>query len=85
MLNKVITIGRVKQIRENNLVIEIAGINKDDEPILVPCEIEDNIVINIKQYCKPGDIVGIKGKLENKKGLIIKVEKISFLTSKSED
>lgn len=85
MLNQVIIIGRVKQIRENNLVIAIEGINKNDEPILVPCEIEDNIVTNTKQYCKPGDIVGIKGKLENKKGLIIKVEKISFLTSKSED
>ena len=37
----------------------------------------------IEEYCKPGDMLGIKGKIKHPNKLV--AEKISFLSSRKED
>lgn len=42
-----------------------------------------SIATNVKEYCKKGDLVGVKGRLTTKKNnIIIIADKISFLASK---
>ena len=41
-----------------------------------------SITTNVKEYCKKGDLVGVKGRLTTKKNNIIVIaDKISFLAS----
>ena len=41
---------------------------------------------SVNEYCKKGDIVGVKGRLENVNDvLIVKAEKITFLSSRTQD
>ena len=60
----------------------------------IECLLWDNVAINTSNYCHKGDIVGIKGRLQSrtiekdeKKQTILEViaEKVTFLTSKSEN
>lgn len=59
------------------------------ETDFITCRLAGSIATNTLEYCKVGDVVGIKGRLENendtKQTLIVIVEKITFLSSKKED
>jgi single-strand DNA-binding protein len=62
------------------------------ETDFVDCVIWDGIANNVGEYCKKGDVIGVRGRLqtslyEDKEGKTMKnldvvAEKISFLTSK---
>lgn len=59
------------------------GIYEND---IIPCYISGNIATNTCEYCRKGDIVGIKGKLEMKDNkLMVIAEKITFLSSNTQD
>ena len=54
----------------------------------------DGVASNTAEYCKKGDIIGVKGRLqtdtfekdgETKKALNVVAEKVTFLSSKSKD
>ena len=53
----------------------------------IPVKLFDSIAENTKEYCKKGDLVGVKGRIERlaNEELTIVVEKISFLSTKKED
>jgi len=65
------------------------------ETDFINCILWDGLAININEYCKKGDLVGIRGRLQtysyekddiNHKGIEVIVEKLSFLSSvKRED
>lgn len=94
MLNQVVLVGRItKEIEINesgNGVLELA-VNrsfKNEEGIYETDFIEivlfsGNLVDNVKEYCRKGDIVGTKGRLqvENDK-LVVVSDKITFLSSR---
>ena len=59
----------------------------------IRCIVWDNVASNTSEYCKKGDIVGLKGRLQSrlverneKKENIMEVigEKVTFLTSSKE-
>lgn len=108
MLNQVVLVGRlVKDIEvrtgENDvkysfmtLAIPRSYKNHDGiyETDFIECVLWNNIASNTAEYCKKGDIVGIKGRLEsrikeenniNKTIIQVVAEKVTFLSSKKEE
>ena len=104
MINNVILLGRLTKDPElitsekgnKRLVINLAvdrdyknqdGIYETD---FVECILWNNVASNTASYCKKGDIIGIKGRIEsrilekenNKSILQVIAEKVTFLSSK---
>ena len=109
MLNQVVLVGRLtkevevkelddgKKVGNLSLAIPRSFKNAEGEyeTDFVKCTIWDSIAENTSEYCKKGDIVGVKGRIqsssfENEEGnkefrLDIVAEKVTFLSSKSKD
>lgn len=93
MLNQVVLVGRLtKEVElkegENYLELAVPRSPKNENGISVAdvfkFKIGDRLAENTAQYCRTGDIVGIKGRLKNEDGKInVEVEKVTFLSSKS--
>ena len=103
MLNQTVLVGRLTQDLKEELIdderkayyitIAVQRNYKNEDGVyetdFVPIELGDNIGKNVCSYCKKGDILGIKGRLEsfqNEDKNIIKLiaEKVTFLSSKQE-
>ncbi len=104
MLNQVILVGRLvrdievnksesgKDIATCTLAIPRPFKNKDGviETDFIDCTLWNLVAINTSNYCKKGDIVGIKGRLQTKdvnlqddkkrKVLQVIAEKVTFLS-----
>lgn len=77
MLNQLVLLGRIDTINDNNIII-----NNSD--ILYTITFNGNDIINnVKEYCKHGDLVGVKAKLG--KDNVIIADKITFLSSKNQN
>ena len=58
--------------------------NGEYETDFFPISLWNNIAESTSQYCRKGDLVGIKGRLQSKDNTIsIVAERVSFLSSKS--
>jgi single-strand DNA-binding protein len=80
-------IGRLaKDVREDGITLAVQRSFKNEdgkyETDMIECTFDgqSNIAKNTQEYCKKGDLVGIKGSL--RQGGIVAIEKISFLASK---
>lgn len=84
MLNQVVLVGRIMDIKDNVLKMNIP--ERDAEDIRVNVELTEDMVNNMREYVAVGDLVGVKGKIVNnaRKGMKIKASKITFLSSKGE-
>ena len=106
MLNQVILVGRLtsdlevtemedgKKVTSINLAVQRSFKNADDEydTDFIRCVLWNQIATNTSEYCKCGDIVGIRGRLQvsnytdpdgNKKYVTeVIAEKVTFLSSK---
>ncbi len=96
MLNQIVVVGRMvsdPQINEteNGKVATITlavprsykNENGEYETDFIPCVLWKGIATNTCEYCKKGDLIGIKGRMqsiENKLEII--AEKVTFLSSK---
>ena len=99
MLNQVVLVGRLtsdleakeledgKKVTNMTLAIPRSFKNADGEyeTDFVECTLWNNIAENTTEYCRKGDLVGVKGRLQ--KGsedneLKIIAEKVTFLQSK---
>ncbi|MBR2784715.1 MAG: single-stranded DNA-binding protein [Clostridia bacterium] len=109
MLNQVVLVGRLtsdlevknleddKKVTSMTLAIPRSFKNADGEyeTDFVECTLWGNIAENTAEYCRKGDIVGVKGRLqtnnyEKEDGskvfkLDVVAEKVTFLSSKSKD
>ena len=97
MLNNYVLVGRLKEIREEEkatvLTIVTPQTFKNIDGLYdnnyFDVRTYGNIAESTKKYCKKGDIIGIKvrlQKLENESNISIIAEKITFLSSrKAED
>ena len=95
MLNQVVCVGRIASIKRNeyddnqvNMKITIPRSYKNDngeyDTDIIPINLYSEIAKNTIEYCKVGDIVGIKGRLINIMDLIeIQAERVTFLSSNS--
>lgn len=74
--NVVILIGKLIEILEHELVIQITG-----EADLVPISVGQNIIDSVKAYNQIGNIMGVKGKIKAKDSrVIIEANKITFMS-----
>ena len=92
MLNQVVLVGRIESMETVDEVTTVTIIvprayknvdgNYDSDHI--PIQITGNIATNTLQYCKVGDLIGVRGALRNV-GISDKVEvvaeKVTFLSS----
>lgn len=107
MLNQTVIIGRIvkdpeivetengKKVTNLNLAVPRSYKNVDGEyeTDYIPCVLWQGIAENVVTYCKKGDLVGIKGRLETNsyekeeiKHYVMQLiaEKVTFLSSKKE-
>ena len=74
--NVVLLIGKLIEILEHELVIQITG-----EEDLVPISVGQNIIDAVKAYDQIGNIMGVRGKIKAKDSrVIIEANKITFMS-----
>lgn len=81
MTNFFVLVGRLKEIRENGIVLEIK--TPKNEIFTTEVKLSTNIMENSSKYWEAGDLVGIKGYIE--KGNVITAERVIFLSNKERD
>lgn len=81
MINFIALTGRLKEIREKGIVLEVR--TPKNETLTTEVELSTNIMENSSKYCEVGDLVGIKGYIE--KGNVITAERVTFLSNKERD
>lgn len=86
MLNQVAIVGRlIDQPLEDRITLACPRSYKNEEGIyetdFITCRIMKGISDNVKEYCKKGDVVGIRGRIQTADGLEIIAEKVTFLSS----
>ena len=101
MLNQIVLVGRITktpEMMENqdgskfaiiNLAIPRTFKNENGEydTDFIDCTLWKDIAENVCEYCKKGDMVGIRGRIQNLNNtaqLQLIAEKVSFLSSKEE-
>ena len=96
MLNQIVLVGRIKEIKEEkeNVIVKLSVNNSfknmhgEYEENLIDCKLYKGIAEKTKEYCKTGDVIGVKGrlqKLENDKELTVIAERVSFLSARKEE
>ena len=88
MHNMVYLIGRMKSLKDNHMELAVGRSFKNEKGIyetdIIDCELGGTIGDNLREYCRKGDLICIKGWL--KQGGIVVIEKASFLsTAKRKD
>lgn len=82
MLNQAVLVGRVYEIinaKNNEVTITLAVKNFENQDNID--FVKFTLYKNFAEYCKKGDIIGVKGKLSTiNDNLTIIVEKITFLS-----
>lgn len=108
MLNQAILVGRLvadpevkelesgKQVSTITLAVQRSYKNEEGvyETDFITCNLWNVIAQNTSEYCKKGDIIGVKGRIqtdtyekdgETKYAMNVVAEKVTFLSSKSHD
>lgn len=100
MLNQIVLCGRLvsdPQINETENERKVTTItlavsrsykneNGEYDTDFIPCILWNAIATNTCEYCKKGDIVGVKGRIQTTENKIeIIAEKVTFLSSKSKE
>lgn len=100
MLNQIILVGRLVQdpeikelengMRISYITLAVPRSFKNSDGIyetdFINCIVWNNIADNVKEYCKKGDVIGVKGRIQtkqedNKNIIEIVAEKVTFLNS----
>lgn len=104
MLNQVVMVGRLTSDPEINEVendrkvatITLAvprsykNVNGEYDTDFIKCILWNGIAENTAEYCKKGDVVGVKGRIQttnvdDKIVMEVVAEKVSFLSSRKEE
>lgn len=100
MLNQIILVGRLVDkpiVEENengqkiatvNLAVPRSFKNSDGEyeTDFIPCILWNSVAATTCEYCRKGDLIGIKGRLQcTTDKLNVIAEKVTFLSSKKTD
>ena len=84
-LNRCLLLGRYKSttIIDDNVSCLVIVINDEDGDLTIPIITSTDVAKKITNSCEEDSLIGIKGKIDaDENGLIIRAEKISFLSHK---
>lgn len=103
MLNQIMLVGRLVQdpqikelenkIKTSCITLAVSRCYKNSDGIyetdFIPCILYKDIAEKTVEYCKKGDIIGVKGRIqtrqeEDKNIIEIVAEKVTFLSSRKE-
>ena len=96
MMNQVILVGRItSDVKDNNVTIAVNRSFKNADGVyetdFISIELFGAIGQNMAEYCKKGDIIGVKGRLQTKNSedgkliTYIVAEKVTFLSSRKNE
>lgn len=81
-MNQSVAVGRIKSIGEDVFTISVTHL--DDGPYTIPCKASADMMKHIKDYCKIGHLIGIKGYLKSEPDTLqvyLWADKVTFLSS----
>ena len=85
-MNNVILVGRITSFEGNEVTISITRNYKNEDGIYmsdsIPVWLSANIGEKMKEFCRIGDVIGVKGRLENRGEVVVMAEKVSFVSPK---
>ena len=84
-LNRCLLLGRYKSttIIDDNISCLVIVINDEDGDLTIPIITSTDVAKKITNSCEEDSLIGINGKIyADENGLIIRAEKISFLSHK---
>lgn len=96
MLNQVVLVGRlshdleIKEIEENekelDMILSIPRSFKNSEGIyetdFINCKVYGNMANNVLDYCKKGDLLGVRGRLQVvDNNMLVVVDRVTFSSS----
>ena len=87
MLNQVILVGRIKEIKDYEIKLAVSRSykNKDGkyETDVITINMTQKIGDNVQEFCHKGDILGVKGHIERHNRIF--ADKVTFLTSHTKE
>ena len=96
MLNQTVLVGRIvsdpeinetkndKKVTTIPLAVQRSYKNEEGEYAtdFIPCVLWDGVTQNVVEYCKKGDLIGVKGRIQSSVDKIqVIAEKVTFLSS----
>lgn len=88
-MNFITLVGRITSFKGNEVTVSVNRNYKNEDGIymsdLIPVCLGINMTDQMTKYCKIGDVIGVKGRLENRDGIIVMAEKVSFISSKKSE
>lgn len=96
MLNQTVLVGRIvsdpeinetkndKKVTTIPLAVQRSCKNEEGEYAtdFIPCVLWDGVAQNVVEYCKKGDLIGVKGRIQSSVDKIqVIAEKVTFLSS----
>ena len=85
-MNNVVIVGRIASFKGNEVTISVTRNYKNEDGIyisdLIPIWLSANIGEKMKEFCRIGDVIAVKGRLENKGDVVVMAEKVSFMSPK---
>ena len=95
-MNHIVLVGRLTKDPENvilesgkivsNVILAVQRSYKNEEgeytTDFIPCVLWDGVAQNVVEYCKKGDLIGIKGRIQSTADKIeLIAERVTFLSS----
>ena len=88
-MNNVILVGRITSFEGNGVTISITRNYKSEDGIYmsdsIPVRLSANIGEKMKEFCKIGDVIGVKGRIENRGEVVVMAEKATFVSPKKSE
>ena len=85
-MNNVILVGRIISFEGDEVIISVTRNYKNEDGIYmsdsIPVRLSANIGEKMKEFCKIGDVIGVKGRIENRGEVVVMAEKATFVSPK---
>ena len=85
-MNNVILVGRITSFEGNEVIVSITRNYKNEDGIYmsdsIPVRLSANIGEKMKEFCRIGDVIGVKGRIENRGEVVVMADKVSFISAK---
>ena len=88
-MNTIVLVGRITSFEGNEVTMSVNRNYKNEDGIYmsdsIPVRLSANIGEKMKEFCKIGDVIGVKGRLENRGGVVVMADKVSFISAKKSE